>query len=149
VTLIVGISAAIEKLGLPNWLEVAISLIRWPVLALVFIAALAISYRYAPSRNDPKFRWVSVGSIVSTILWIVLSAGFAYYVGNFGKYDEVYGSVAAVVITLFWLYLTVIVILLGAEINGEMESQTNKDTTVGPDEPIGRRGAYYADHKPG
>jgi membrane protein len=119
------------------------------VLALLFIVALAVSYRYAPSRNDPKFRWVSVGAVVSTILWLLLSAAFAYYVANFSKYDEVYGSIAAVVITLFWLYLTVMVILLGAEINGEMESQTNKDTTVGPDEPIGRRGAYYADHKAG
>ena len=148
-TLIVGISAVIERLGLANWLETAISLIRWPILAMVFIAALALSYRYAPCRNDPKFRWVSVGSVVSTVLWLVLSAGFAYYVGNFGKYDEVYGSVAAVVVTLLWLYLTVMVILLGAEINGEMEAQTNRDTTVGPEKPIGRRGAYYADHKPG
>ncbi len=147
--LIVGISAAIEKMGLANWLEIVISLVRWPVLAIVFITALALAYRYAPSRNDPKFRWVSVGAVISTILWIVLSVGFAYYVGNFGSYDEVYGSLAAVVITLLWLFLTVTIILLGAEINGEMEAQTNKDTTVGPDEPIGRRGAYYADHKPG
>ncbi|MGV3591537.1 MAG: YihY/virulence factor BrkB family protein [Gammaproteobacteria bacterium] len=149
VILIVGISAGIERLGLAGWLEFAIALIRWPVLALIFIAALAMAYRFAPSRNDPKFRWVSVGSVVSTVLWLVLSAGFAYYVGNFGSYDEVYGSVAAVVITLLWLYLTVITILLGAEINGEMEAQTNKDTTVGPAKPIGSRGAYYADHKPG
>jgi membrane protein len=147
--LIVGISAVLEKLGLASWLETVISLVRWPVLALVFVAALALVYRFAPSRNDPKFRWVSVGAVVSTVLWIVLSAGFAYYVGNFGSYDEVYGSLAAVVITLLWLFLTVTVILLGAEINGEMESQTNKDTTVGPDRPIGLRGAYYADHKPG
>ncbi len=147
--LIVGISAAIEKMGLANWLELVISLVRWPVLGLVFITALALAYRYAPSRNDPKFRWVSVGAVISTILWIVLSVGFAYYVGNFGSYDEVYGSLAAVVITLLWLFLTVTIILLGAEVNGEMEAQTNKDTTVGPDEPIGRRGAYYADHKPG
>ena len=147
--LIVGISAVIENLGLASWAEMVISLVRWPLLAVVFIAALAVSYRYAPSRNDPKFRWVSVGAVVSTILWIVLSAGFAYYVSNFGNYDEVYGSLAAVVITLLWLFLTVTAILLGAEINGEMESQTNKDTTVGPDEPIGRRGAFYADHKPG
>ncbi len=147
--LIVGISAAIEKMGLANWLETVISLARWPVLALIFITALALAYRYAPSRNDPKFRWVSVGAVISTFLWLVLSAGFAYYVGNFGSYDEVYGSLAAVVITLLWLFLTATIILLGAEVNGEMEAQTNKDTTVGPDEPIGRRGAYYADHKPG
>lgn len=147
--LIVGISAAIERVGLSSWAEMLISILRWPLLAGIFIAALAMAYRYAPSRSDPKFRWVSVGSVVSTVLWIVLSAGFAYYVSNFGSYDEVYGSLAAVVITLLWLYLTVMVILLGAEINGEMESQTNKDTTVGPAKPIGARGAYYADHKPG
>lgn len=146
--LIVGISAAVEKLGLPDWLETAILLLRWPVLAAIYITALAMAYRYAPSRTDPKFRWVSVGAVVSTALWIALSAGFAWYVGNFSNYDEVYGSLAAVVITLLWLYLTVMVILLGAEINGEMEAQTNKDTTVGPAKPIGARGAYYADHKP-
>lgn len=146
--LIVGISAAIASLGLARWLELIIALARWPVLATIFITALAMAYRFGPCRNDPKFRWVSVGSIVSTLLWLVLSAGFAYYVGNFGSYDEVYGSLAAVVITLLWLYLTVMTVLLGAEINGEMEAQTNKDTTVGPDRPIGERGAYYADHKP-
>ena len=146
--LIVGLSAVVENLGLASWLETTILLIRWPILALVYITALALAYRYAPCRNDPKFRWVSVGSVVSTILWLVLSAGFAYYVSNFGSYDEVYGSLAAVVITLLWLFLTVMMILLGAEINGEMEAQTNKDTTVGPDRPIGARGAYYADHKP-
>jgi membrane protein len=147
--LIVGISAALESLGLAPWLESLIALARWPVLALIFVTALALVYRYGPCRNDPKFRWVSVGSTVSTALWLLLSAGFAYYVGNFGSYDEVYGSLAAVVVTLFWLYLTVLIVLLGAEINGEMEAQTNRDTTVGPERPIGRRGAYYADHKPG
>lgn len=147
--LIVGISAAIDSLGLASWLQFIIAAMRWPVLALIFITALAMAYRFGPCRNDPKFRWVSVGSVVSTVLWLVLSAGFAYYVGNFGSYDEVYGSLAAVVITLLWLYLTVMTILLGAEINGEMEAQTNRDTTVGPERPIGRRGAYYADHKPG
>lgn len=147
--LIVGISAAIESLGLAGWLQFLIASIRWPLLALIFIGALAMAYRFGPCRNDPKFRWVSVGSVVSTALWLLLSAGFAYYVGNFGSYDEVYGSLAAVVITLLWLYLTVMTILLGAEINGEMEAQTNRDTTVGPERPIGRRGAYYADHKPG
>ncbi|MGP1664975.1 MAG: YihY/virulence factor BrkB family protein [Rhodanobacter sp.] len=146
--LIVGISAVVDKLGLAPWLESLVSLVRWPVLALVFLAALALAYRYAPSRNSPKFRWVSVGSITSTVLWLVLSAGFAWYVGNFGNYDEVYGSLAAVVVTLMWLFLTVAMVLVGAEINGEMEAQTNKDTTVNPDEPIGSRGAYYADHKP-
>lgn len=147
--LIVGISAVIERLGLENWLELLISLIRWPLLAALFMMALALSYKFAPSRDDPKFKWVSVGTVVATAFWLVLSAGFAYYAANFGSYDEVYGSLAAVVITLLWLFLTVITILLGAEINGEMEYQTNKDTTVGPDKPIGSRGAYYADHKPG
>jgi membrane protein len=146
--LIVGISAMIERLGLANWLETLISLIRWPVLALLFMLALAVSYKFAPSRDNPEFKWVSVGTVAATALWLLVSAGFAYYAANFGNYDEVYGSLAAVVVTLLWLFFTVVTILLGAEINGEMEHQTNKDTTVGPDEPIGQRGAYYADHKP-
>jgi len=146
--LIVGISAFVERIGLATWIETLISLIRWPILALLFMLALSLSYKIAPSRDNPQFKWVSVGAIVATVFWLVLSAGFAYYSANFGSYDEVYGSLAAVVITLLWLFLTVVAILLGAEINAEMEHQTNRDTTVGPEEPMGSRGAYYADRAP-
>src|SRR5690606_37847272 len=94
--LIVGISALVEIMSLPGWLQTLISLARWPILALLFIAGLALAYRYAPHRADPKLMWVSVGSVTATILWLVLSVAFALYVSNFGNYNEVYGSLAAV-----------------------------------------------------
>lgn len=146
--LIVGISALVDKLGLPVFLEFLISLLRWPILAGLFMLGLTMAYKYAPHRSDPEFRWLTVGSITATVLWLALSYGFSTYVQNFGSYDETYGSLAAVVILLLWLFLTVLTILLGAEINAEMEHQTATDTTVGPDKPMGQRGAYYADTVP-
>lgn len=146
--LIVGISALVKFLGLPTWLQALISLARWPVLALLFMGGLALAYKIAPHRDDPEFKWVTTGSALGTLLWLLLSIGFAQYVSNFGNYDEVYGSLAAVVIMLLWLFLSAVTILLGAEINAEMEHQTSRDTTVGPEEPMGSRDAYYADNTP-
>jgi membrane protein len=147
--LIVGISIVIESVRLPLVVEFLVSLIRWPILAGLFIFGLTMAYKYAPHRDNPKVRWITVGSLTSTGVWLVLSyafAAFAAYVGNFSSFDETYGSLAAVVILLLWLYLTALAILLGAEINAEMEHQTAQDTTVGPAQPMGERGAWYADH---
>ena len=88
---------------------------------------------------------MSVGSLLALFLWLLTSILFRIYVANFGSYNETYGSLAAVVILLFWLYITCFLILVGAEINAEMEHQTRKDTTVGVDEPMGERGAVMAD----
>lgn len=148
IALIVGISAVVGFLGLPVWLEWTFLLVRWPILALLFIVGLGLIYKFAPHRSSPETRWVSVGSIAATVLWLTLSILFALYVDNFSSFDETYGSLAAVVITLLWLFLTSAVILIGAEINAEMEHQTSTDTTVGPDKPLGERDAYYADHIP-
>jgi membrane protein len=90
-----------------------------------------------------------VGSIVATVLWLAGSLLFSIYIDNFGKVGKTYGSFAAVVTLMLWLFLTAYVILIGAEINAESESQTAEDSTEAPDEPMGQRGAYHADHVAG
>lgn len=105
-------------------------------------------YRIAPDRDAPKLSWVSVGALVATVVWLVVSLAFSLYVDNFGSYGETYGSLAAVVVLLLWLWITVYVILLGAEINAESEEQTGRDTTKGPEQPLGQRDAVKADSTP-
>lgn len=121
------------------------NVLRWPLLAVLMAAALALLYRYAPDRDDPKLRWVTWGAGIATLLWVVGSVLFAIYVANFGHYNKTYGSLGAVVVLLLWLYLSAFIVLLGAEINSEMELQTGKDTTEGPELPMGTRDAYAAD----
>jgi membrane protein len=117
----------------------------WPGLALTFLVALALLYRFAPDRSPARWRWVSVGSVFAVLGWIVVTLGFRLYVVWFGSYNETYGSLAGAVVALLWLWLTAVVVLLGAEINAEMEHQTARDTTVGGDQPMGSRGAIKAD----
>ena len=119
--------------------------LRWPVLLGGFMIALAVMYRYAPSRNEPQWRWVSAGALLGTGLWLAGSAAFSFYVSQFGSYDQTYGSLGAIVVFLLWLFLSAFVILVGAELNSEMERQTLEDTTDAPAEPIGQRGAQAAD----
>lgn len=116
-----------------------------PLLVAGFGFGLAVLYRTGPDRERPRWRWVSWGSALAVVVWIVASTGFQLYVTRFGSYNETYGSLAAVVILLFWLYLTAFVILLGAELNAEMEHQTARDTTTGPERPLGERDALMAD----
>lgn len=149
VLLVIGIAAiapiALHWLGLSDRWTTLLTWLRWPVLVLLFLAGLSGVYRFAPSRESPQWRWLTWGAGAATLLWIIGSAAFSLYVAKFGSYDQTYGSLGAVVIFLFWLFLTAFVILLGAELNSEMERQTKKDTTTAPDRPIGRRGAFAAD----
>jgi membrane protein len=119
--------------------------VTWLLAGVAFVLGLAVLYKVGPDRDDPELRWVSVGSIVATGLWLTASVLFRVYVANFASYHETYGSLAAVVILLFWLYITCFVVLLGAEINAELEHQTRVDTTVGADQPMGQRDAEMAD----
>ncbi|TNM49528.1 YihY/virulence factor BrkB family protein [Nocardioides albidus] len=122
---------------------------RWVGLVAVMAVGLALLYRLAPDRDDPRLSWVSVGAVVATVIWLVASLGFSLYVDNFASYNKTYGALAGVVILLLWLWLTMYVVLLGAEINAEAEQQTVRDTTVGPPRPLGQRGAVKADSIPG
>ncbi|MBN9099953.1 MULTISPECIES: YihY/virulence factor BrkB family protein [unclassified Pseudonocardia] len=119
--------------------------VRWVLLVALVVGALAVVYRVAPDRDAPRFAWVSTGSVVAAVLWIIGSAGFSLYVDNFGSYNTTYGALAGVVVLLLWLYLTSYIVLLGAEINAEAERQTGRDTTHGPEAPMGERHATAAD----
>jgi membrane protein len=121
---------------------------RWVVLLGVFAGSLAVLYRIAPDRDAPKFRWVSLGAVIVTVIWALVSVGFAVYVNNFGSYDKTYGTIAGVIVLMLWLYLTCYLVLLGAEIDSEAEHQTAHDTTTGEPRPMGARDAKMADTLP-
>jgi membrane protein len=122
--------------------------VRWTLLLAMFAGSLAVLYRAAPDRDAPRFRWVSLGAVVATVLWALVSVGFSLYVDNFGSYDKTYGTIAGVIVLMLWLYLTCYLVLLGAEINSEAEHQTAQDTTKGEPEPMGSRDAMMADSLP-
>ena len=145
IALIAVFPGFVDNLGLGRAGELAASIGRWVVLALLALAALAVLYRYAPDRANPRWRWVSWGAVVALVLWLLGSVGFSWYVDNFGKYNQTYGALAAVIILLLWLFLSAFAVLLGAEFNAETERQTARDTTTGPERPPGERGAEVAD----
>ena len=118
----------------------------WVALGVVVMISLGALYRYGASRAGPKTRWVSWGAVVATLLWIGASLLFSVYVANFGSYNQTYGALGAVVVLLMWFWISAYIVLLGAELNSEMEHQTERDTTTGSPRPLGQRGAYVADH---
>jgi membrane protein len=128
-----------------RWL---VQVVRWVLIAVLIMVALAVLYRVAPDRDAPKMRWASPGAIVATLLWLVVSVGFSLYVTLFASYAKTYGALAGIVVLLMWLWLTSYAVLFGAEINAEAEQQTIKDSTVGPAKPLGQRGAVAADSRP-
>ncbi|WP_148863747.1 YihY/virulence factor BrkB family protein [Marinobacter fonticola] len=135
----------LQLLGLGAIAEIALDILRWPILGLIAVLALSIMYRFGPDRHAAKWRWLTPGAVLAVIVWLITSGLFSWYVSSFGNYNETYGSVGAVVILLFWFYLTAYIFLLGAELNAEMEHQTRRDTTVGEDQRMGERDAFVAD----
>jgi membrane protein len=145
---IAAIPAALTFVGSTGGiLELVLLALRWVVMAVLMMLALALLYRYSPSRATARFQWVSPGAIAATVLWLVASVAFSLYVRHFGSYDKTFGSLGAVVILLMWFYISAYVVCLGAELNAELERQTRRDSTTGPEKPIGTRGAYVADNK--
>jgi membrane protein len=116
------------------------------LLLVCVVLGLALLYRYAPSRRRANWRWITPGSLVAAVAWLAASILFSLYVGRFASYDATYGPLGAVVVLLIWFYLSAFVVMLGAELNAELELQTSRDTTRGPERPLGRRGAFVADH---
>ena len=135
--------------GYSHAFELVVRVARWPFLALFVLSMLALLYRYGACRRSAKWHWVSVGSLFAMVVWLIASAAFSLYVSNFANYDRLYGSLGAVIILLFWLYISFYIVLIGAEINAELELQTAKDTTAGKARPMGERGAFVADHVAG
>jgi membrane protein len=146
--LIAVVPVVLDALPLGIFGTVLAQVVRWVLLLGVVAGSLAVLYRVAPDRDNPRLRWVSLGSIVVTVIWAVVSLLFSLYVDNFGSYDKTYGAIAGVIVLMLWLYLTCYLVLLGAEINSEMEHQTSADTTEGEPQPMGERDATVADELP-
>ncbi|MCJ2061301.1 YihY family inner membrane protein [Methylobacterium sp. J-088] len=122
-----------------------LTLLRWPALFVAVLLGLALLYRYGPSRDAPRWRWVTPGSALAALLWIAASLLFSWYVAHFGSYNKTYGSLGAAIGFMTWIWLSTMIVLAGAQLNAEMEHQTAEDTTVGTPQPLGTRRARMAD----
>ena len=143
---LVIIPLALKFFGLASETESLISVVRWPVLLVTVGVGLSFLYRYGPSRRNAKWRWVTWGSVIAALLWMAASMLFSWYVATFDSYNKVYGSLGAGIGFMVWLWISAVIVLLGGEVNAEMEHQTARDTTEGKPKPLGSRGATMADH---
>jgi membrane protein len=119
--LVAVVPAVLEWLPFPKGWRDLIGLVRWPIVAVLLMLALGVIYRFAPARQNPCWHLFSAGTIVAALVWLAGSAGFSYYVANFSSYDKSYGSLGTVVVLLMWLYLGAFIVLVGAELNSEIE----------------------------
>ena len=145
ISAMVVVPIVLNFLGLGGATEMIFKIARWPALFVVVALALAVIYRYGPSREKPRWRWISWGSALAAVCWIGVSILFSWYAENFGSYNKTYGSLGAIIAFMFWIWLSIIVVLIGGEINAETEHQTVRDTTTGRPKPMGARGATMAD----
>ncbi len=143
---VVVLPVALRLAGISLSAETILSVARWPLLLLVVVTGLGTVYRFGPSRSPARWSWVSPGSVAAALLWIGASMAFSWYVSNFDSYNKVYGSLGAGIGFMVWIWISIVIVLVGAELNAETEHQTAADTTTGPAEPLGRRGATMADH---
>ncbi len=142
---IIGIPAALNFVSLEGTAEVSARVLPWVLLVSVFCIGCGVIYRFGPSRRPARKRWLLPGIAFAMISWLFISYSFSLFVSKFGTYNEVFGGLASVIILLVWLWLTANVVILGAELNSELERQTISDTTRGPIRPLGQRGAVMAD----
>ncbi|MBV9065264.1 MAG: YihY/virulence factor BrkB family protein [Methylobacteriaceae bacterium] len=142
---IVIVPVVLQYVGLSDVGDFLLRIGRWPAMYLVLTLALAVIYRYGPSRETAKWRWITWGSAIAALLWIAVSGLFSWYAASFGKFNETYGSLGAVIGFMTWLWISAIVILIGAEIDSEMEHQTARDTTTGSPKPVGQGDGRVAD----
>lgn len=142
---VVVVPVVLQYVGLSNAADLLVRIGRWPALFVALALALACIYRFGPSREAPRWTWITWGSAAATLLWLAASGLFSFYAANFGTFNQTYGSLGAIIGFMTWLWISAIVILLGAELNAEMEHQTARDTTTGRPKPLGVRGAKMAD----
>ena len=136
VILLVALPVVLNFVALGYWTETLADILRWPLLMAWLIFGLAILYRYAPDRSPRAWRWITPGAAVACVLWLGGSAAFAWYVQNFGSYNETFGALGGVIVLLMWLWLSSYIVLLGAEIDSEMEAQAKQapdPATADPD----------------
>ena len=150
-SLIIALAAVViapivfSAVGLSSLQGLAIAALRWPLLLVLAAIALAAIYRYGPSRTEARWQWLSFGSVAAAVAWLIGSVLFSWYISHFGAYNATYGSLGAAVGMMMWMWISAIVILLGGELNAEIEHQTAHDSTVGSEKPLGERGAVMAD----
>jgi membrane protein len=126
-----------DRIGLGTTAVTVWDIAKWPVLGLVVLFMLALLYYSAPNAKLPGFKWITPGSVLAVVVWVLASAAFAFYVANFGSYNKTYGTLAGVIIGLIWLWITNVAILLGAELNAEIErSRELKDGVPGAERRI-------------
>jgi membrane protein len=145
IAVVVAIPIVLNFIPLPGGTDLLVKIARWPILFVLVAFALAVLYRYGPSRTQPPWRWITWGTAFATIAWLVASVLFSWYVANFGNYNKTYGSLGAIVGFMTWIWISVVVVLVGAKLDAEIEHQTARDTTTGHPKPLGRRGAKMAD----
>ena len=142
---VVAFPLALNHLGMAPESKLIVALARWPLLFLILLVALAILYRFAPSRDAPRWQWLSLGAVTAALLWIAGSALLSWYLSEFANYNATYGSLGAAIGLMMWMWMSAIVIMFGAELNSEIERQTLRDTTTGEPKPLGSREAVSAD----
>jgi membrane protein len=142
---IVAIPIVLATIGLSSVSDAVLSIGRWPLLIAMMLTGLAVLYRYGPSRRSARWQWLSVGSVFATLTWLAGSALLSFYLSHYANYDATYGSLGAAIGLMVWMWMSTIVVLLGAELNAEIEHQTTADSTEGGDKPMGQRGARMAD----
>lgn len=145
VNTIVVLPLLLRAIGFSERAEFVMRLISAPLFFVIMVAVASLLYRIGPSRRDARWTWISLGSVLFAVMWIAVALGLSFYLSRFADYTATYGSLGAAIGLMLWIYAAVYVFLAGAEINAEIEHQTSRDTTTGPERPMGQRGAHVAD----
>jgi len=144
--ILVFLPVAIEFVGLDAYSKALLRIASFGLLIAFVMGALSLLYYFGPSRESARWQWITPGSSIATLLWLAASVLFSLYVGHIASYDASYGPIGAVVGVMMWFWVSAYAVLLGAELNAELELQTSEDTTTGPPKAVGERGAFVADH---
>jgi membrane protein len=145
IAVVVLLPVVLNLIPLPGGTDLLLKIARWPMLFVLMALVLAVLYRYGPSRTRPRWRWITWGSAFATVAWLAASVVFSWYVSNFGSYNKTYGSLGAVIGFMTWIWISIIVVLVGAKLDAEMEHQRARETTGRRPKPLGMRGARMAD----
>lgn len=145
ITMVGVVPAVFKLLYIEGWTETIVRFSRWPLIFIFIGVGITLIYRFGPDREPARLPWITWGAGIATIVWLSASIGFSWYLENFADYNATYGALGAVIGFMMWTWISSIILIVGAEINGEMEHQTAVDTTTGEPRPLGERGAFMAD----
>ncbi|SJZ68373.1 YihY/virulence factor BrkB family protein [Consotaella salsifontis] len=145
IVVVIGLPAVFAFIGLGTGTEWLIQILSYAALFVLLSLAIAALYRWAPNRSQAKWRWITPGGALGLIGTLIISVLFTWYTSNFGSYDATYGSLGAIIGFMTWMWISLVLLILGGELNSELEHQTAMDTTTGVEQPMGERGARMAD----